>query len=72
MACGKYGMNSPERAIWEKRSKMAAAILEGKSVEDVAKDFELTVDEFMAEIEAINTENPTAYQQIMNALKDKK
>lgn len=70
MACGKYGLNSPERAVWDKRGKMVSAILEGKSLEEVAKDFEMTTDELMAEIEAINTENPEAYNMVMAALKN--
>ena len=68
MACGKYAMNSPERAIWEKRGKIASAIFEGKSLEEVAADFEMTVEEIKDEIEAIKPENPEAYKQVMDAL----
>lgn len=69
MACGKYGMNSTERAIWDKRGKIASALLEGKSLEEVAADFEMTVEEIKEEIEAIKSENPLAYEQVMGALK---
>ena len=72
MACGKFGLNSPERAIWDRRSKMASAILEGKTLEEVAADFEMTVEELMEEIEAIKKENKVAYDQIMAAVKVEK
>ena len=70
MACGKYGLNSPERAKWEVRSKMASAIFDGKSLEEVATDFEMTIEDVKAEIEAIKAENPEAYNVVMAALKN--
>lgn len=68
MACGKYGINSKERSIWDVRGKMAVAIITGKSLEEVAADYEITVEALEAEIEAIKEENPVAYQQVKDAL----
>lgn len=68
MACGKYGINSKERSIWDKRGEIAVAIITGKSLEEVAADFEITVEALEAEIEEIKKENPTAYAQVKEAL----
>lgn len=72
MACGKFGLVSKEREIWDMRGKMAVAIITGKSFEEAAKEFDMTEEEFMTEIEAIKTENPVAYTQVKEALEKNK
>lgn len=71
MACGKFGINSKERSIWDKRGEMAVAIITGKSLEEVAADFEITVEALEAEIEEIKKENPEAYTQVKEALAER-
>ena len=60
--------NEAERKVWEKRGEYAVSILTGMSIEEVAAKFETTVEFIEAEIEAIKTENPAAYTQVMEKL----
>lgn len=68
MACGKYGLNSKERIEWDKRSEMAIAIIKGKSLEEVAEDFKITVEALEAELDEIKKENPTVFAKVKEAL----
>lgn len=68
MACGKYGLNSKERIEWDKRGEMAVAIIKGKSVEEVAEDFEITVETLEKELNEIKKENPTVFAEVQKAL----
>ena len=62
MCNNKYDKN--ERKVWEKRGKYAAGILSGKSLEEVAAEFETTVEFILSEIEEIKEENSLVYNQV--------
>lgn len=53
-----------ERRVWDLREKYAAEILGGKSLDEVAAEFGVTVDFILSEIEAIKTENESAYNKV--------